>query len=406
MFVSLKNALVLTFLLLTAACSAVPNHVPLNEVDSDKAQIEGYPAEIRFWADEAPKNTYDLIMRRIMDYRYHHADYFKKNKKYPDLNYLAISGGAYDGAFGAGLLNGWTVAGTRPDFTLVTGVSTGALIAPFVFVGPKYDATMKELFTTTNSDNVFMTSVIEVLDGITGGLALTDSTPLQNKIRQYITADLMDEIAQEHRKGRRLFIGTSNLEAQRGVIWDIGAIANSGNPDALYLIQQVMLASAAIPGAFSPVFINVKVGGKQYNEMHVDGGVTAQTFLYPIKIRRSVVQQFIKSGLKRHVYIVRNSKITPEYKVLEPGFFAITRRSIETIAKNEGMGDLYRLYLSTQRDGIDYNLAYIPSSFQAEPKELFDPEYMSKLFDVGYDWAMQRDAWEKTPPGLNYIPEN
>jgi len=404
-FVCIKNVVVLVFLLLTAACSSVPTHLPLSEADSDKAQIEGYGPEIRFWADEAPKNTYDLIMRRIMDYREHHADYYKKNKKYPDLNYLAISGGAYDGAFGAGLLNGWTVAGTRPDFTLVTGVSTGALIAPFVFVGPKYDATIKELFTTTNSDNVFMTSLVDVLDGVTGGLALTDSTPLQNKIKQFITPDLMSEIAREHRKGRRLFIGTSNLEAQRGVIWDIGAIANSGNPTALNLIHQVMLASAAIPGAFSPVFIDVKVGDKQYSEMHVDGGVTAQTFLYPIKIRRSVVQQFIKSGLKRHVYIVRNSKITPEYKIIDPGFFAITRRSIETIAKNEGLGDLYRLYLSTQRDGIDYNLAYIPSSFQAEPKELFDPEYMSKLFDVGYDWAMRPDAWEKTPPGLIYAPE-
>src|SRR6266481_3475145 len=400
-----KLITVLALPFLVVACSVVPLHVPVPENEESAATVPGFPANIRFWADEAPPNSRALISERIDAYRAANADYFEKHKTYPALHYLALSGGAYNGAFGAGLLSGWTDTGKRPDFALVTGVSAGALIAPFAFLGSRYDATLRTFFTTTNSDKIFVGGLWNFMSGITGGLALTDSTPLAKKIQTSITSDVMADIAAAHRKGRRLFIGTTNMEAQRGVIWDIGAIANSGNPNALNLIHQIILASASIPGVFRPVFIDVKVGNASYGEIHADGGVTSQVFVYPLKVQRSVVDEFSRYHMERHLYIIRNSKITPEYKVLQPGFFTLSQRSVETLAKYQGLGDLYRLYLSTQRDGIDYNLVYIPSGFNAKTKEYFDPVYMSQLFDVGYTMAKQPGTWMKKPPNLDYSPD-
>ncbi len=393
-------------LLLLSACATIPSHTSVPESQGAEISVSGFPASIRFWADEAPPNIGPMIRERIAAYRTANQDYYKKYRSYPALHYLAISGGAYDGAFGAGLLYGWSKSGKRPDFELVTGVSTGALIAPFVFIGPEYDETIKKLFTTTNSDSIFMSSAWNVLEGITGGLAITDNTLLATKIEEAITPEIMQKVAAEHRKGKRLFIGTTNIEAQRGVIWDIGAIASSGNPDALKLIHQILLASASIPGVFSPVFIEVEADGKRYSEIHADGGVTSQVFIYPLKLQRSVIDEFVKYDLDRHLYIIRNSKITPEYKSLEPGFFALSRRSIETLTKYQGLGDLYRLYVGAQRDGLDYNLAYIPTEFKAESKEVFDPSYMSKLFDLGYEMGNQPNPWMKKPPGVDYLPAN
>lgn len=391
--------------LLLAACSTAPFHKAVPEVDADKAVVEGFDSNIRFWADESPPNIGNLVMERISAYRAAHADYFKANGSYPPLHYLAISGGAYDGAFGAGLVNGWTASGKRPDFAIVTGISTGALIAPFVFIGPQYDDEVKRLFTTATTDSILQSTVFDVIDWVTGGLSLTDSAPLEKRIAETITPEIMEQIAREHKRGKRLFIGTTNMEAQRGVIWDIGAIASSGNPGALKLIHKVLLASASIPGVFRPVFFDVTVGDKHYSEIHADGGVVSQVFIYPLKLQRSVIEEFLKYKLERHVYVVRNSKISPEYEAIEPNFFTLAQRSIQTLTKYDGIGDLFRLYVGTQRDGIDFNLIYIPASFNEESKELFDPVYMGKLFELGYKIGAQPQVpWVKTPPGAEYVP--
>jgi predicted acylesterase/phospholipase RssA len=393
----------LLLLALATGCATAPLHRAVPPQALSEAVVEGFSPGIRFWADEAPPNIGEMIHERITAYRAQNAAYFAQHGAYPDLHYLAISGGAYDGAFGAGLLCGWADAGTRPDFALVTGVSTGALIAPFVFIGPGYDDEIREFFTKTRSDMIFVSSVGQVLDGLTGGLAVTDSAPLARKIETHVTPEVMQRIAAEHRKGKRLFLGTTNIEAQRGVIWDIGAIADSGNPKALALIRRIMLASAAVPGLFAPVFIEVEIGAERYTEIHADGGVTSQVFLYPLKLQRSVIDEFLRYNLKRHLYIVRNSKITPEYQALQPGLFSLTRRSIETLTKYQGLGDLYRLYVGAQRDGVEYNLITIPEGFTAQSQEIFDPAYMSALFDVGYQMGRSGSQWQKKPPGVDYL---
>ncbi|WP_333835081.1 patatin-like phospholipase family protein, partial [Rubrimonas sp.] len=173
----------------------------------------------------------------------------------PRLTYLALSGGGQWGAFGAGILDAWTRSGTRPEFHGVAGVSTGAIIAPFAFLGPDYDATLREIYTQYSTEDLLETTLFS---GIVSGAALTDTSRLRQVIARYVTPELLEAIAVEHRKGRILHIGTTNLDAGRPVIWDIGAIANSGEPGALELVRELIRASAAIPVAFPPIFVQVR----------------------------------------------------------------------------------------------------------------------------------------------------
>ena len=405
----LSGLLIMSGVILTGlgACAGVPAHHPVPEAEVSQAVVEGFPANIRFWADESPAFAGAIVSERLAEYRAANADYFKAHGSYPPLNYLAISGGANDGAFGAGFLSGWYTSGTRPDFEMVTGISTGALIAPFVFIGTQYDGKLRTLYTNTATNGIFDSSLFSVLEGLTGGLAVTDNAPLVKMIDENITPDVMAAIAAEHKKGKRLFIGTTNLEAQRGVIWDIGAIANSGNPKALDLIRKIILASVSVPGVFAPVFIGVDAGGKHYDEIHADGGLVSQVFIYPLKLKRSVIDLLNRYGTERHLYVLRNGKIVPQYDPQKLSLFGLTSRSLETFTKYQGLGDLYRLYIASQRDGMDFNLVYIPDSFDAESKQLFDPAYMSRLYDVGYTLGLHADdAWVKQPPGVEYEPES
>ena len=196
--------------------------------------------------------------------------------------FLALSGGGDEGAFGAGVLCGWTAHGDRPQFKLVTGISTGALIAPFAFLGSSYDDTLRYLYTGITSKDIFrMKSLLTVL----WRDAIADTKPLAKKLDQYVDEAMLAAVAAEHKKGRRLIIGTTQLDAQRLVLWNMGAIASSGDPEAIKLFRKILLTSASIPGAFPPQYIRVEAGGKRYEEMHVDGGTTAEVVLYEAALK-------------------------------------------------------------------------------------------------------------------------
>jgi predicted acylesterase/phospholipase RssA len=316
----------------------------------------------------------------------------------PPANYLAISGGGENGAFGAGLLVGWTAAGTRPEFKLVTGVSTGALTAPFAFLGPKYDEQLKAVYTTTTPKDVLEQR------GILAALyndAMADNAPLRQLVAKYVTADMLKEIAAEDAKGRVLVIGTTNLDARRPVIWNIGKIAASGNPKALDLVRDILVASAAIPGAFPPMMIDVEVNGQAYQEMHVDGGASAQVFAYPPSLK--LAELSAQAGIKRErrLFVIRNARLGPDWADVKRETLPIAGRAISSLIQNQGVGDLYRIYATTQRDDVDFNLAYIPPSFNVPLTEPFEQHYMIELFNLGYEQGKQGYNWQKTPPGLD-----
>ncbi len=318
-------------------------------------------------------------------------------KPLPPVSFLALSGGGDDGAFGAGLLCGWTVAGNRPEFKLVTGVSAGALIAPFAFLGPKYDAVLKKLFTNFSPKDVVETRglLAAVFDD-----ALADNKPLWRLLEKKITADLLREIAQEHAKGRRLFIATTNLDTRLSVIWNMTKIAASGHPQSLDLFHKILMASAAIPAAFPPVMIDVVVEGKQYQEMHVDGGASRAVFIYPVKFKLQELAEKMNAHRERKMYIIRNSRLDPDWAEVDRRTYSIAAKAIASLIRTQGIGDLFRLYATSQRDGIDFNLAYIPSTFNTPHTEEFDTNYMRDLFKTGYDAAVAGYLWEKAPPGF------
>jgi hypothetical protein len=230
--------------------------------------------------------------------------------------------------------------------------------------------------------------------------ALMDTTPLQRLMAELIDEPMMRDIAAEYGRGRLLLVGTTNLDAGRGVIWNVGAIAASGNPQALTLIHNILRASAALPAAFPPVMVDVEVDGKHYQEMHVDGGARAQVFLYPPSLE--LKSEAAAEGVQRDriAYVIRNARLDPDWASVERRTLPIAGRAISSLIQTQGFGDLYRIYMIARRDGVDFNLAYIPATFQETPKEDFDPVYMTKLFDIGFAAAKNGYPWEKTPPGL------
>lgn len=280
---------------------------------------------------------------------------------------------------------------------------TGTMMAPLAFLGPKYDPLLKEAYTTLTDSDVATPQIFSAMLGKSAGLA--DTTPLKALVAKYMTAEMLVEIAQEHRKGRVLMIGTTNLDAQRSVIWDIGAIASSGSPNSLDLVRQIILASAAIPGAFPPVQINVIADGKKFQELHVDGGVTRQVFLYPPGFSPKTVDKVIGWKVKRRLFIIRNTKVDPEFAQTKDQLIPIATRSIATLIKTQGIGDLYQMYATAERDGVDYHLAHIPSDFAVASKSAFDKDYMNALFQRGYELGRAGYKWHKVPPGLDTKPD-
>jgi len=384
----LSGAFLLTLSTLTISGCSTPTRMTAVPYDETVQALPLGLPNARFF----PVRQSDDLLREAADssQRERQALGLAADAQMPHADFLAISGGADDGAFGAGLLAGWGEEGDRPTFQLVTGVSTGALIAPFAFLGSKYDQQLKDMFTTISAKDVFEDR------GISGLLfddAMADTTPLANRIAHFVTPEMMTDLANEYRKGRLLFIGTTDLDAQEPCLWNIGAIAASGRPGALDLIRKVLRASAAVPGAFQPVLFDVSVNGIVHQELHVDGGAIGQLFLYPpnIDLRTQPFRD-------RRAYLIRNGRQDSEWTEVEPRTMSIAARAISTMIKYSGRGDVSRVYATTQRDGVDYNLADIGPDFVTKESGTFEPAYMKALFDYGYQKALHGYPWKKVPP--------
>jgi hypothetical protein len=379
-------------LLVAAGCASAPKRTVLPPELVNRSTISGVP-NARFWGDEWPKFSQNIFESFTQEELQLH---FSGVYGTPH-NYLAISGGGAEGAFGAGLLTGWSTLGTRPEFTMVTGISTGALTAPFAFLGTDYDPLLKEVYTTTETSDILKKNG-PIKAALIGSAA--DTTPLRKLIEHYVNDAVIEAIAAEHRRGRRLLIGTFNLDAARSVIWSIGAIANSDYQQKHDLIRDVLLASASIPVAFPPVFINVEVDGETYDEMHVDGGTGAQVFVYPATFEWRKIMKKFHVPQTPQVYVIRNSFLEPAYHGVIPRVIPIASRSISSLIRTQGVGDLYQIYALCNRDGNGFNLAYIPSDFTEKSTEVFDQEYMSKLYQLGFNMAVQGYQWKNVPPGF------
>jgi hypothetical protein len=301
------------------------------------------------------------------------------------VDFLSLSGGGINGAYGAGFLVGWTQSGKRPEFEVVTGISVGALIAPMAFLGTSYDARLTEVFSSLAGQK---TPNLNFISAALGAPSIASNTPVLAAIRRLIDPGTVTAIAVEHLKGRRLLVGTTNLDAERPVIWDIGAIAASTIPNRLDLIQQILLASAAVPGVYPPVLIDVRAAGGKFDELHVDGGVTQQIVLLP-------------DGLdslpgRANLYVVYNGAIEPSTEPVNVTSLSVLERSIPTLLKYRGRSDIAILTNLVERSGINYRLTAIPPNFPQPANQLFGgPEWLAALYQYGVESGVA-GAWHRT----------
>jgi hypothetical protein len=380
--VTLRSTFASASALALGGCAATLAYTPVPEMAVGRAEVAGF-SHIRTWGDaDAHEIDATINLGQLAP---------PKSSGAQARSYLALSGGGGDGAYGAGVLVGWTASGERPSFDVVTGVSTGALAAPFAFLGPSYDRKLEEIYTLYKTDDL---GTPQIFSAIFGGPSLIDASGLEKLLEHYVNSDLLAEVAREHLRGRRLLVATTNVEAERQVIWNLGAIAASNSADRLYLFRRILLASAAIPGVLPPVLIQVTVDGRAFQEMHADGGTVGQVFFIPQ----------VETGLPRkkaqnppRLYVVRNGKTGPAWQSTEPTLLKIANRSLETLIKNQARGDVERLYIQAKSDGMSFRLASIPDGFSGVSNEPFDKEYMRQLFDLGYAEASRGYPWAKTP---------
>lgn len=371
----------LFMLALTALCGcASVTRAPFTKEQQAAAMIPGIP-NARVWSDDRA----DALLARAR------SEVLAGRRGMVDV--LAISGGGSNGAYGAGLLAGWADRGGRPEFSVVTGASAGALIAPFAFLGPSYDPVLKNLFSEGFGEELLQ------IDGLSAifGAGVFKTEPLKRLIARYVDATMVERIGAEYRKGRRLLIVTTNLDAQRTAVWDMGAIAASGAPGALELFRDVLTASASVPGVYSPVMIDVEGEGRRFAEMHVDGGVRANLLVVPESLLLSSVPPSA-SGQHPRAYIILNNKLEQEFEVVEGKALAIVSRAFTTAVKANTQNTLIATYEFARRNKWDFNLASIDADYPTTTSLGFDRAYMQQLYAYGYAQGLRGSPWRKTLP--------
>ena len=374
-------------------CSAMTERAAIPAEVAGGATVPGL-AHVRFWGDAAPRDV-ALALRQRMPSLGKPPQAPKKENGRPLIRYLALSGGGADGAYGAGLLVGWSAAGDRPDFEFVTGISAGALIAPFAFLGPRYDRQLEAIWTGYGDADLVVKQPLAVLFG---GTSLVDTAPLAGLIARYVDERLLAAIAAEYRKGRVLLVGTTNLDARRPVVWNMGEIALSRDPGALQLFRDVLLASAAIPGVMPPVKIRVTAAGATFDEYHVDGGVTRQVFLTPVALTLTDFDKFYPSPPLRRIYVIRNGRLEPRYKLAEASAISLASNSISVMLDAQAAGDIYRIYVAALRDGAEFRLAANPTVLDPASSDIFDKSYMREMFSTSRRQARNGYPWMRTVP--------
>jgi len=396
--------LVMAVLLLgLAGCGKFGREPPPPRAVTETLPILGI-GNARFWMDGDP----EPIIREWASVQQRQLAQIARGRdgRVPPSNLLALSGGGDNGAFGAGLMVGWTQSGQRPSFDVVTGVSAGALIAPFAFLGPAYDQQLREVFTeVAPGDIVLFRGIARAL---LFGEALADTSPLYRLIERHVTEDFLVAIAREYGRGRLLLVGTTNLDLGRPVFWNIGAIAASGQPGALELFRRILLASASIPGAFPPVLLDVEHEGQRHQELHVDGGASLQMFLYPTLVELRGAARGRVAPRARTAWVVRNGRLDTEWEATQRSLLSVTARSASTLLHFSAVNDIIRIFLTTQRDGVDFRLNYIGPDFRQPRGEPFETAYMRALFAYGEARGRDPSSWrtglrpigsiEPTPP--------
>lgn len=349
-----------------------------NANEAEKASIAGF-GEIRSYLDvrrdEAPRNTLDW------------APATKRDR----LDALMISGGGAGGAFSVGVLSAWSAAKTRPQFDVVTGVSTGALVAPFAFLGSAYDDTLVHLYTSGVAEEL----VRSKRPGGLFGPSLLKADPLRRMIERFITPNILQQVAAEHRKGRRLLVLTTNLDSQRAVVWNMGVIANSGQPAAVKLFQDILVASASIPGVYPAVMIKAESGGRHFEEMHSDGGSATQILTFPQFLLTSSTRLATKQSV--NFYVIVNNALMPEFAITPDKTLSVIARAYSIFIKSQTQSALTALFNYSKLTGARFHLASIDAQVPYSMLDPFNTNYMRAVYNLGYAEVVAGTLWRESP---------
>lgn len=370
----LIGSLVLACSLALSACTSLPR-TPYTAADASTSRVLDIDGLRRYADDPVTKFSFD------------------KDNSTATKSYLALSGGGADGAYGVGVLNGWSAAGTRPAFSVVSGVSTGGLIAPFAFLGSQYDDTLREVYTSGIAESLLSdASIMRVLFGS----GLFGNKRLRELVARYVGPEILEQVARENARGRRLLVVTTDLDTQRTAIWDMGKIAAVGTPEALKLFRDVMAASASIPLVFPPILIDAEGQGRRFQEMHVDGGVTAPVLTLPEALLFQ--DSRLPARTKLDIYILVNKKIERNFELVSNSTIDVASRSLSAITQSQTRSIIFSTYDFAKRNHLGFHLSYIARDYPAPPSEGFDTAYMRALYQYGYEKAASRQAWTSTLP--------
>ncbi|WEM45519.1 patatin-like phospholipase family protein (plasmid) [Photobacterium sp. DA100] len=340
---------------------------------------------VRVWGDITSEDKLAMVAEKLAQHR----------GQSEEKNMLALSGGGANGAFGAGVLAAWTESGQRPDFDLVTGISTGAIISVFAYLGSQYDYEIIDFYTNYTDSDLFRK---KSLFSIFHSTSLLDIEPFEQMVRDTITPELLSKVASKHDSGKYLLIGTTNLDTQRLSVWNMGAIAKIGSVASEQLFENIILASTAVPGAMPAVQIDVMYNGKIYQEIHVDGGVARQVFLFPDSWDISSIANRNQNNL--NIYVIRNGEFLPHWAQTEMTLHSVAARSLDTIIKYQGRSDVIQIYQQSLAAGGKFFFSHIDSGFQIEkdPTLQFDQYYMQALYQHGYHLMETDKLWHREPP--------
>ena len=317
----------------------------------------------------------------------------------PPKEVMILSGGGQYAAYNAGLIIGWTKSGTRPKFDVVTGISSGALVAGYVFLGDKYDPNLQQFFTTTRDKDLFVyRPVVELLRN--GSLA--NPKRLEEFIERETNECFLFDLREAHKEGRRLYIGTMDVRTRRLVIWDVGAIACSDRPDAAQLVRKVFLAAGSIPGLLPAVQFDVEVNGVRYTEEHCDGGAASQAFLRlgpGAECPTPGATGWLKGS---NLYAMAAGKLFAPELEGKLGFLKRVTSTISAALYALYRAELLGMYAFCGVSGMTFHMIAIPDDTEVPPNSMtFDPAAMRKLFRLGYEQAQSPGGipWRLTPPG-------
>ncbi len=380
----ISSGVTIALSLLVAACSS-PHTLDVRVSPSNYKDVEiansTLAEPLRMWANEAPDFLYSA-----------HNQTTPIKVEGEQLNILALSGGGVNGAYGAGVLMGLQEKGELKDYAIITGVSAGALIAPFVFIGGDAMPKMKEVMLNINDKNIlgkknFLNTLFKD--------AFTDGENLYDFIADAYPEPMIEAMAQQHRNGKRLFIGSTHFDSGELVIWNIGAIANSDLADKSELIYKVLAASASIPGVFPPQFIDVEHDGETLEELHVDGGLAAQVFFNPSNFNYQQISDALGLEKAPQLDVIRNGALKAPYRPLKDKGLDLVSKSVSSLTLAQTRGDLYRMKYISEINDIEMQFTYIDQDFRYAKvtKDMFDHRYLLTIYEYGFKKATQGQLW-------------